>query len=151
MTKFFDLDSNGNIDKDAERLLNELKYSKIRKKVPASNIIEFVVSINSLTIEHDLRALIVKVDIQHGFSYETHKEYIENFGNSFYQSVKSLIDKNARKKYFTDSFNENEKALISEIIRHAKFSIDCVKKFHGRVNMINKVLNQMLNRLISTN
>ena len=72
-------------------------------------------------------------------SYATHKNYIESFAKTFYDSVKSLIDKNAQKKYFTDQFNQSEKSVLSEVLKHARFSVECVKKFHGRVNMLNKV------------
>ena len=44
--KFFDMDHNGNVDKEAEQLLEELKNVKIRRKLPAENIFEFEVSIN---------------------------------------------------------------------------------------------------------
>ena len=44
LMKYFDLDSNGKIDKDAEKLLNDLKRTKLRKKLPSSNIFEFEVS-----------------------------------------------------------------------------------------------------------
>ena len=76
-------------------------------------------------------------------SHDTHKDYIENFGKIFYQSVKSLIDKNAKKKYFTDNFNENNKFLLNEIIKHYKFSKEYVQKFHGRVNLLNEVSNKL--------
>ena len=46
--KFFDLDSNGNIDQEAEKMLNELKKVKIRNKLPPSNIFEFQVLTNFL-------------------------------------------------------------------------------------------------------
>ena len=81
----------------------------------------------------------MKVDIKNGLSYETHKDYIENFGKKFYESVKNLIDKNALKKNFIDDFNENDKDLLHEILRHARFSKDYVQKFHGRVNLLEKV------------
>ena len=79
------------------------------------------------------------MDIQQGISIETHSEYIKDFGKKFYESVKNLIDKNAQKKYFTDLFSETDKALVQEIARHARFSIECVKKFHGRVDLVKKV------------
>jgi hypothetical protein len=53
--------------------------------------------------------------------------------------VKTLIDKNAKKKYFIDNFNENDKDLVQEILRHAKFSKDYTQKFHGRAHLLDKV------------
>jgi hypothetical protein len=44
LSKYFDFDSNGNIDQEAEKLLNELKNVKIRRKLPAANIFEFEAS-----------------------------------------------------------------------------------------------------------
>ena len=46
MSKFFDLDSSGNIDIEAEEMLNELKNVKIRNKLPPSNVFEFKVLFN---------------------------------------------------------------------------------------------------------
>ncbi len=53
--------------------------------------------------------------------------------------MKTLIDKNAKKKCFIDNFNESDKDLAQEILRHAKFSKDYTQKFHGRVNLLDKV------------
>ncbi len=44
LRKFFDLNLDGTIDKDAEKLLNDLKHIKIRKNLPSSNIHEFEVN-----------------------------------------------------------------------------------------------------------
>lgn len=41
LSKFCDLNTNGDIDVEAEKLLNELKNVKIRKILPASNIHSF--------------------------------------------------------------------------------------------------------------
>ena len=43
LSKYFDLDENGHIDKKSEKLLEDLKRSKIRNKLPSSNIFEFEV------------------------------------------------------------------------------------------------------------
>ena len=53
--------------------------------------------------------------------------------------MKRLIDKNAQKKYFTDNFKGVDKALLQEVITHARFSKESVQKFHGRVNLLQKV------------
>ena len=45
----------------------------------------------------------VKWDKENGINIKTHTDYIENFGNTFYEQVKRLIDKNQVKEF------ENEK------------------------------------------
>ncbi len=81
-----------------------------------------------------------KVDLMNnGISIESHQEYLNNFGKTFYDSVKLLIDRNATKKHFTDSFNENSKLLVDEIFAHAKHSKKYIEKFHGREDVIDKV------------
>ena len=74
-----------------------------------------------------------------GISYSTHKEYLEKFGMVFHDSVKKLIDKNAMKKYFEDTLNQEEKNLFSEIHSHAQFTVKQVQKFHGQNELIQKV------------
>jgi hypothetical protein len=43
LNKYFDLDSENKLDKESEKLLNELKKVKIRNKLPSENIFEFEV------------------------------------------------------------------------------------------------------------
>lgn len=70
---------------------------------------------------------------------KTHPEYIQNFAKTFHDSVKALIDKNAKKANFLETYEIKEQALIQEILDHARFSIECVEKFHGRTDLINQV------------
>ena len=81
----------------------------------------------------------LKWDKETGVSLVAHKEYIEKFGQTFYDGVKKLIDKNARKPYFLDKFSDADRALFQEILEHAKFSSECVEKFHGRVDLLDQV------------
>ena len=53
--------------------------------------------------------------------------------------MKLLIDKNAKKKYFIDRLPKNDQLVVQEILRHAYFARECVKKFHGRVSVLNEV------------
>ena len=39
--KFIDIDKNKNIDETAKKFLNDLKYDKIPKKLPQSNIFKY--------------------------------------------------------------------------------------------------------------
>lgn len=43
LSKYLDLDSNYNIDKESSELLNQLKFEKIRKSLPLNNIFKFEV------------------------------------------------------------------------------------------------------------
>ncbi len=42
--KFVELDENSRADKEVKQLLNDLKYTKIPAKLPASNIFKFKVN-----------------------------------------------------------------------------------------------------------
>jgi hypothetical protein len=64
---------------------------------------------------------------------------MESFGESFYESVKKLIDENASKPYFFDKFAEADRSLFQEVLEHARFSVECVEKFHGRVDLLDQV------------
>lgn len=81
----------------------------------------------------------MKLDAQKGISKETHATYLEEFGKLFYNSVKELIDRNAKKKYFLDNFTHNDKHLIQEVLDHANFCKTIVEKFHGRNDLIETV------------
>jgi len=65
---------------------------------------------------------------------------LENFGQTFYNSIKKLIDINAQKPYFLNKFNEADRSLFQEVFEHARFSIECVEKFHGRVDLLDQVI-----------
>jgi hypothetical protein len=43
-SKFVELDENSRADKEVKQLLNDLKYTKIPAKLPASNIFKFKVN-----------------------------------------------------------------------------------------------------------
>ena len=70
---------------------------------------------------------------ENGITEATHKEYLENFGNLFYEQTKRLIDTNyaIEKRKFM--------AFEKEVMDHAIFCRECVQKFHGRDDIIKKV------------
>ncbi len=82
----------------------------------------------------------MKWDKETGISLNSHKEYMKNFGQTFYESMKTLIDKNARKPYFLDKFSDSDRSLFQEVLEHARFSLECVEKFHGRVDLLDQVI-----------
>ena len=81
------------------------------------------------------------MDPELGISTQIHKDYLIVFGNLFYNSVKTLIDRNATKSHFLDKFNSQDKQLLQEVLDHAHFCMESVEKFHGRNDLIEEVTN----------
>lgn len=126
--RFVDLDKDGNIDVESKELLNDLK-KRICEKLPDSNI-------------HRFSGL--KWNPEGGITRKNHSEYMKQFGDVFYDSVKRLIDINAKKPNFIESISPNIRYLVKEVLDHAKFSIECVEKFHGRVDLLESIKNYIL-------
>ena len=82
----------------------------------------------------------VKWDKEHGISLKTHREYIEEFGNVFYEKVKALINKNQVKEYSGEALNQFDQNLIREVLDHARFCKVKVSQFHGREELLTQVL-----------
>jgi len=142
--RFIDLDSNDDVDKESQALLANLKQ-RVLTKVPQKNIHHFkgvsnILEIIKIAINKSLNKSKLKWDKETGISSNAHKEYIENFANNFFESVKRLIDENARRPYFLDKFSDADRSLFQEVLEHARFSVECVKKFHGRVDLLDKVV-----------
>ena len=74
-----------------------------------------------------------------GRNPEALKKYLSDFGNVFYEKVKNLIDRNAKKTTTLQKLEEHDQNLYNEVLAHAKFSADYVLKFHGRVELLNRV------------
>lgn len=53
--------------------------------------------------------------------------------------MKSLIDKNARKKTIMSMIASQDKDLFQEVLIHAQFANEYVTRFHGRIDILNKV------------
>ena len=83
--------------------------------------------------------LKVKWDKSVGISLSTHKEYIENFGNDFYEQTKRLIDRNQKKEYGGEKLSDNDTNLIREILDHGRFCKEKVTQFLGREDLLDKV------------
>lgn len=118
--RFFHIE-NKKIDKSTKDLIYELKHNKIPSKLPESNIFKFQ----------------VKWDKDYGVSLKSHPEYIKNFGETFYEQVKKLIDQNQQKE--KNILNLYEKELLQEVLDHASFCNFTVDKFHGRADVLDKV------------
>jgi hypothetical protein len=55
-----------------------------------------------------------------------------------------LIDRNAKKLQFLDAYKIKDKQLIQEVLDHANFCKSLVEKFHGRNDLIEQVIINML-------
>ena len=119
--RFIEIDKNNEIDKSTKGLLDELKNKKIPSILPESNIFKFKVKWDKDTV----------------VSLQSHPEYIKNFGDTFYEQVKILIDRNQQKPKNNLSIQENE--LLQEVMDHANFCNLTVSKFHGRADILEKV------------
>ena len=128
--RFIDLDKHKQLDHDAQRLLDELKSTKIREKLPDENIFRFR----------------VKWDRKKGVTYATHPEYIREFGETFYKQVKRLIDLNKKQRSFYESMERADASLLQEILDHANFCNETVEKFHGRADLLNSLKAYLLNQ-----
>ena len=54
--------------------------------------------------------------------------------------MKRLIDKNQVKEFENEKVNEMDQALINEVMDHARFCKDKVSQFHGREELLKKVI-----------
>jgi hypothetical protein len=123
LSKYIELDKSSNIEMSSKKLLEDLKYKKIPEKLPSSNIFNFKVK-----WAHD------------GITLATHSDYIQNFGETFFEKVKDLIIRNRKKQISFDVLNEQDAILIQEVLDHANFCVDTVSKFHGREDLLDKVI-----------
>ncbi len=127
LKKFIDLDNRRRVDRQAKPLLDKLK-EKIVDKLPESNVFKFN----------------VHWDRNVGISRDTHPEYIQKFGETFYEQVKLLIDNNQRQDTVFECLKQNDAGLLQEVLHHAYFCIDTVSHFHGREDILLKVRNHLL-------
>lgn len=120
--KFIDLNNDKTLDKSAKALLEKLK-EKIPPKLHSANRFKFT----------------VQWDKENGISLNTHKDYVEQFGNTFYEQVKKMIDRNQVKEFENEKISEMDQELIKEVMDHARFCKDKVSQFHGRQELLKKV------------
>jgi len=103
--KFIDLTNDKNVDQSAKHLLDRLKNEKIKSCMSSCNTHKFK----------------VKWDKEVGISLETHREYVEEFGDIFYKKVKELIDRNCQvKNLHSEKLSEMDEVLIREVLDHAR-------------------------------
>ena len=121
--RYIDVDDNNKVDESAQNLLEELKFNKVLKKVPGANTFRFK----------------VRWAKGKGVTLDTHPQYIKEFGETFYEQVKRLIDKNQRQTSFYENIERLDALVLQEVLEHAYFCNESVAKFHGRKDLLKKV------------
>ena len=119
--RFFEIDSNNQIDVEATALLESLK-SKLRAK--------------------DGLAESYSVDWHEsdgGVTQKTHPEYFESFGQSFYDRIVDSIKACSDKKIKTTYRSQEETDLMQELLDHAYLCQKYSNKFQGRKELIKRV------------
>jgi hypothetical protein len=123
ISKFIDLDNRRRVDRASMDLLDKLK-EKSAAKLPDTNKFKFN----------------VHWDPEVGISRETHGDYIKKFGETFYERVKELIDTNQKQETVFERLKQNDANLLQEVLHHAYFCNDTVSHFHGREDILLKVM-----------
>ena len=82
----------------------------------------------------------MKWDKEVGISLQTHEDYIINFANTFYEQVKSLIDRNQSQKNELSSLNSKDAHFLQEVLDHVYFCLETSNKFHGRQDLLERVI-----------
>jgi DNA replication protein DnaC len=80
-----------------------------------------------------------------GISLETHRDYITEFGELFFQQCKLLIDRNQEDNSQMGNLNPEDKKLLTEVLDHAYFCNETAEKFQGRVDILDKIKDFILN------
>ena len=98
-------------------LLNNLKYSRIPKKLQSSNIFSYKVHWTS-----------------NGINRDDHNAYLTRFNEDFYYAIKQQIDQCIQSRILIN-INPSE----HEIIEHAIQCKTHLRKFHGRIDILDRV------------
>jgi len=121
-SKYIDISSKSIIDEDAEKLLNRLKTIRIPAVLKSENIFKYKVNWSS-----------------HGINRQDHSEYIEKFNQDFYKAIKEQIDRCVQLRFTIGS-----NSLQHEVLEHAIQCKTYVTKFHGRTDVLSKVIKILL-------
>ncbi|CAF1385440.1 unnamed protein product [Adineta ricciae] len=105
------------IDKEAEDLLNRLKFTRIPKALDSKNVFSYKVPWTS-----------------NGITRDAHQEYIKKFHEDFFTSIKQQIDTCLQSSLITSL-----SLLQREILEHAIQCQTYVKKFHSRTDTLEKL------------
>ncbi len=125
--RFIDLDKDKRLDVAARNLSERLKKEKIPARLSQGNIFRFK----------------VRWDENVGVSLDTHREYVEEFGQRFFEEVKRLIDRNVARESRGGAGGGarslEEEAMWQEVLDHARFCREKVAQFHGRNDLLDVV------------
>ena len=75
----------------------------------------------------------MKFDEKHGISKITHSDYLNEFGNTFYEQLK--------RKSEIVNLSDEDLRVLQEVLDHANFCNETVEKFHGRQDLLDQVKN----------
>ena len=105
------------IDEDAKHLLDRLKNVRIPDILKSENIFKYKINWTS-----------------NGITRQDHNQYLEEFNNDFYKSIKEQIDRCVQSRYTI-----NTDSLQHEVLEHAIQCKTYVTKFHGRIDVLSQV------------
>lgn len=115
--KYIDMIKPGVVDEDAENLLNRLKNDRIPATLRSENIFKYRVQWS-----------------KNGITRENHAEYLQEFNNDFHQAMIKQIDRCVQSRLIMAS-----NSLQHEVLEHAIQCQTYVSKFHGRIDVLEKV------------
>ena len=127
--RYIDLDDDKKIDNSSKVLLDTLKKQKIKSKLTKNQMFKFK----------------VKFDKDVGISLDTHRDYITEFGETFYEQVVKLIDRNHARNEKKQKLTEEDAELMLEVLDHARFCKEKVALFHGREDLVDTMKQYVLN------
>ena len=115
--KYIDMISPGVVDEDAENLLNRLKSVRIPGALRSDNIFKYRVRWS-----------------QNGITRQNHTEYLQEFNDDFHTAMTQQIDRCVQSRLIITS-----DSLQHEVLEHAIQCQTYVTKFHGRIDVLEKV------------
>ena len=127
------------IDAEAQKLLTQLKESKIEKSVPSPNLIkvdiEWCISGANVAIEKVKETDdIAKVGTN---IHARHNKYVDELCSSFFQNVKCMIDEAG------EFHKNNENFLVTEVAQHWHLAKKRCDVFEGREDLLLSVENYL--------
>lgn len=116
--RFIDMVNQEKIDEEAQEILTNLRDNQVLDKMENSNISKKT----------------VKWSEQGGISKEEHRQYLHEFGDTFYTGVKQLIDKAVQ-----EELRLAHDDLYIEVLQHLTMAKERCSMFHGREDILEQV------------
>ena len=124
---YVDLDSKGRRDQDSKDRLDCLRFEKVREALRSINVKCFELKWEGKGIDLELNS---------------HEKYLKEFGKSFFDTIKKLIDQHIVEKEELDHSDHEE--LHKEILHHASFCVSRCSIFTGRDELLEKIRESLL-------